>query len=169
MIKRKGNKLYVKWKGCGNSFNSRIDENESIKMSQYFPKPYELFGADINVEVDLPNHATKLNLKNATGVDTSKLAAKSDLASLKAEVDKKDVGQLKTVPTDLSKLGNVVKYEEVKKTVYDKLVAKINNIDVTGFVLKTKYDTDKSGLEKKISYAKKKVVNTIGLVKKNRL
>ena len=58
------------------------------KMSQYFPKPYEPFGGDINVKVYLSNYATKDDLKNATGVDTSKLASKSDLANLKAEVDK---------------------------------------------------------------------------------
>ena len=54
------------------------------------------------------------------------------------------------VPVDLSKLTNVVKNEVVKKTVYDKLVAKVNNIDTSGFVLKTKYDADKTELEKKI-------------------
>ena len=58
--------------------------------------------------------------------------------------------KLKTVPVDLSKLSNVVNNDVVKKTVYDKLVAKINNIDISGFNLKTKYDTDKSELEKKI-------------------
>ena len=71
------------------------------KMSQYFPKPYEPFGGfggDINVKVDLSNYATKAYLKNATGVDTSKLAAKCDLASLKAEIDKIDVDKLKTAP-----------------------------------------------------------------------
>ena len=54
------------------------------------------------------------------------------------------------VPVDLSKLSDVVKNEVVKKTTYDKLVAKINNIDSSGFVLKTKYDTNKSELENKI-------------------
>ena len=54
------------------------------------------------------------------------------------------------VPVDLSKLSDVVKNEVAKKTTYDKLVAKINNIDTSGFVLKTKYDTDKSELENKI-------------------
>ena len=58
--------------------------------------------------------------------------------------------KLKTVPVDLSKLSNVVNNDVVKKTVYDKLVAKINNIDISGFILKTKYDTDKSELEMKI-------------------
>ena len=61
------------------------------KMSQYFPKPYQPFGGDINVKVYLSNYATKDDLKNATGVDTSELASKSDLANLKAEEDKIDV------------------------------------------------------------------------------
>ena len=84
-------------------------------MSQYFPKPYEPFGGDINVKADLSNYATKLDLTNATVVDTSKLAAKSDLASLKVEVDKIDADKLKTVPINLSKLSNVVKSDVFKK------------------------------------------------------
>ena len=60
-------------------------------MSQYFPEPYEPFGRDINVKVDLYNYATKTALKKAAAVDTSKLAEQSDLASLKAETDKIDV------------------------------------------------------------------------------
>ena len=51
-------------------------------MSQFFPKPYKPFAGDINVKVDLSNYATKADLKNATGIDTSNLAAKSDLVSL---------------------------------------------------------------------------------------
>ena len=66
----------------------------------------------------------KLDSKNAKGVDTSKLAAKSDLASLKDEIDKIDVDKLKTVPVDLSKLSSVVNNQVVKKTVFDILVAK---------------------------------------------
>ena len=38
----------------------------------------------------------------------------------------------------------------LKETVYDKLVAKVNNIDTSRFVLKTKYDTDKLEIENKI-------------------
>ena len=60
------------------------------------------------------------------------------------------MGKLKTVPIDLSKLSNVVNNDVVKKTVYDKLVSWLNAIDNSGFALKTKYDTDKSDLEKKI-------------------
>ena len=82
----------------------------------------------------MSNYATKVDLKNATEVDTSKLAANSDLASLKAEIDKIDVDKLKTVPADLSKLSNVVNHGVIKKTVYDKLVEKVNNSDTSGFV-----------------------------------
>ena len=63
------------------------------------------------------------------------------------------------VPVDLSKLSDVVKNDVAKKDVYDKLVTKVNNIDTSGFVLKTNYDADKSELENKIP-------DTSGLVKK---
>ena len=111
-------------------------------MSQYFPKPFRSFGGNINVKVDLSNYATKADLKNVTHVDTSSFALKTNLANLKTEVDKLDIDKLATVPVDLSKLSNVVKNDVVKKTVYDKLVAKVNNIDTSGFVLKNKYQTD---------------------------
>ena len=58
--------------------------------------------------------------------------------------------KLVPVPVDLSKLKDVVKNDVAKKTVYDKLIAKVNNIDTSDFILKTKYDTDKSKLENKI-------------------
>ena len=60
-------------------------------MSQYFPKPYETFGGDINVKVDLSNYATKTDIKNISHVDTSSFALKSDLASLKTEIDKLEI------------------------------------------------------------------------------
>ena len=119
-------------------------------MSQYFPKPFRSFEGDINVKVDLSNYATKTDLKNVTHVDTSSFALKANLANLKTEVDKLDIDKLAPVPVDLSKLSDVVKNDVVKKTVYDKLVAKVNNIDTSDFVLKTKYNTDKSELENKI-------------------
>ena len=65
------------------------------KMSQYFPKTYRSFGGNVKVELDLSSYAAKTDLKNATGADASKLAAKSDLASLKAEIEKKDVDKSK--------------------------------------------------------------------------
>ena len=91
------------------------------------------------------------------------MAAKSDLVSLKAEVDKLDIDKLVPVPVDLS---DVVKNGVVKETAYDKLVVKVNNMDISGFVLKTKYKTDKSDLDKKISDADKKIPYTSKLVKK---
>ena len=62
-------------------------------------------------------------------------ALKSNLASLKTEVDKLDIDKIVLVPADLSKLSDVVKTDIVKKTVYDTLVAKVNNIDTSVFVL----------------------------------
>ena len=96
----------------------------------------------------LTNYATKTGLKNVTYVDTSSFALKTNLANLKTEVDKLDIDKLVPVPTDLSKLSNVVKNYVVKKTVYDKLVAKVDDIDTSDFVFKTDYDTGKTGLEK---------------------
>ena len=95
-------------------------------MSQYFPKPFRSFGRNINVKVDLSSYATKADIKNISHVDTSNFALKTNLAKLKTEVDKLDIYKLVPVPIDLNKLSNVVKNELVKKTVYDKLVAKVN-------------------------------------------
>ena len=65
------------------------------------------------------------------------------------DVDELDIDNLKTVPVDLNKPSNVVDNDAVKKTEYSKLVTKINTIDIGEFVLKTQYNTDKSGSEKK--------------------
>ena len=91
----------------------------------------------------MPYYATKSDLKNSTEIDTSKLALKSTLSSLKVQIDKTVAGKLNTVPVDLSKLSNVVNNDVVKKIMYDKLVPKVNNINSSGFGLKTKYNTDK--------------------------
>ena len=129
-------------------------------MSQYFPKPFNSnFGDSIKVKIDLSNYATKADIENISHVDTSSFALKTNLANLKTEVDKLDIDKLKPVPTDLSKLSNVVKNDVVKKNDYDKLGSKVNAIDTSRFVLKTRYDTDKSELENKIP-------DTSGLVKK---
>ena len=121
-----------------------------IKMSQYFPRLYESFGRDINVKVDLSNYATKADIKNISHVDTSSFVLKTNLANLKSEVDKLGIDKLVPVPVDLIKLSDVVKNDVVKKDVYNKLFTKVNNIDASRFVLKTKYDTDKSELQNKI-------------------
>ena len=110
-------------------------------MSEYFLE-LKSSGGRVKVELHLSNYATKVDLKNAAGVDTSKFAEKVDLArlksnvekldidklenvpsglsSLKSKVDKLDVGKLGTAPVDLSKLSNVVKNDVVTKTEYKK-------------------------------------------------
>ena len=133
-------------------------------MSQYFPKPYIPFGRDINVNVYLPNYATKTDIKNISHVDTSSFALKSNLTSLKTEVDKLDINKLKSLPNnlsnskskvdkfdidklapvsvDLSKLSNAVKNEIVKKTEYNAKIKNIeDNTDITNLVTKTIFNT----------------------------
>ena len=127
-------------------------------MSEYFPKPSS-HEENIKVKIDLTNYATKKDINDITHVDTSNFALKTNLSSLKTEVDKLDIDKLVPVPTDLSKLSNVVKNDVVKKAVCNKLVAKVDNIDTSGFVLKIKYSTDKAELENKIP-------DTSNLVKK---
>ena len=121
------------------------------KISQYFLKPYESFGGDINVKVDLYNYGTKKDIKNITNVDNSGFALKTNVSSLKSKVDKLDINKLKSlpnnlsnlktkvhkldidklvpVPVNLSKLTNVVKNEVVKKL----------NIMLKQKILKIKY------------------------------
>ena len=64
-------------------------------MTQCFSKPYEPFGGDINVKVDLSNYATKTDLKDLSHADVSSFALKSNLDSLKTEVDKTYAEKLK--------------------------------------------------------------------------
>ena len=137
-------------------------------MSQYFPKPFEPFGGDINVKVDLSNYAIKTDLKNISHIDVSSYALKSNLASLKTEVDKLDIDKLTSVPIDLAKLNNLVKNDVVKKAKYDKLVNKVNGIDNTNFVSRAKYEKDGSDFEDKIDKIEKKIADVSNLVKKNR-
>ena len=120
-------------------------------MSQYFPKPFNShFDDNIMVKIDLSNYATKTDIKNTSHVDTSSFALKTNLASWKTEVDKLDIGKLVPIPVDLSKLSDLWKKDAVKKSVFDKLVAKVNNIDTNDFLLKTTYNTNKTETEKKI-------------------
>ena len=135
-------------------------------MNQYFPKRYRAF---VKIELDLSGYKTNIELKKATGIDTYNFALKSNLGSVNSEVDKIDVEKLKSVPVDLSKLWNIVNSDVVKKTASDKLVTKVNSIDTSEFALKTKYDTDKSDLEKIISDTEKKYLILVGLFKKQTL
>ena len=102
-------------------------------MSQYFPKPHEPFGGDIHVKVDLSNYDAKTDIKNISHVDSSSFALKSNLASLKTEVDKLDIDKLVLVSVNLKELSDVVKNDVIKKIVYDRSIAKVNSIDTKGF------------------------------------
>ena len=90
----------------------------------YYP-PYRSSSNNIKVKLDLTNYATKDDVKNITHVDVSSYATKTNLASLKTEVDKIDTDKLKTVPADLAKLSNVVKNAVAKKTDYSTKVTSI--------------------------------------------
>ena len=130
----------------------------NYKMSAYYP-PYKNSSNNIKSKLDLTNYATKDDVKNITHVDFSSFASKTNLAALKTEVDKIDVDKLKTTPTDLAKLSNVVKDDVVKKTDYNAKVTsikcqiagvtknttdnlnditKLKVVDTSNFVLKTK-------------------------------
>ena len=146
------------------------------KMITYYP-PYKSSSDNIKVELGLTNYATKTDLKNITHTDVSSFASKSNLAALKTKVDKIDVDKLKTVPTDLAKLSNVVKNDVVKKTDYntkvtsiesqitgvtkntlDNLVdiTKLKAVDTNNFALKTKLASDVTTLKNKIDTVDKK-------------
>ena len=158
-------------------------------MSTYYP-PYRSSSNNIKVELDLANYATKTDLKNITHVDVSSFANKTNLAALKTEVDKIDVGKLKTVPVDLAKLTNAVEHDLVKKTVYNTKVTsiegqlagitkntidnladitKLKAVDTNSFVLKTKLSSDVTTLENKIDAGDKKIPDISGLATKTSL
>ena len=159
-------------------------------MSQYFP-PYNNSSNNIKVELDLSNYATKDDIKNITHVDVSSFTSKTNLAALKTEVDKIDADNLKTVPTDLAKLSNVVKNEVVKKTDYNTKVisieaqiagltkntvhnladiTKLKAIDTNSFVTRTKFSADTNALDDKIDGVKKnKIPDISGLATKTSL
>ena len=128
-------------------------------MIQYFPNRMNHLVVKLTLKLTCLIMKQKTGIENISHIYTSSFALKSNLASLKTEVDKLDIDKLVSAPVNLSKLSDVGKNDVVKKTIYDKSVAKVNSIDTSAFVLKTKYDTDKTELEKKIP-------DTSGLVEK---
>ena len=142
-------------------------------MSQYFPKKLRNSGGNINIKVGLLKYATKSDIKNISQVDAFvevfvdtfwSFVLKTNLASLKTEIDKLDIENLVPALVDLSKLNNVVKNVVkngvVKKAAYDKLVTKVINIDNSGFVVKLE-----SELEEKLLSLLKKQITIIKLLK----
>ena len=114
----------------------------------------------------MSNYATKTDLKNVAHADISSFASKTNLASLKPDADKINADKLKTVPVDLAKLSNAVKNDVVKKNEYNSLKTKVDSIDTTNFVLKTKYEKDGSDFEDKISKIDKKYLMLVTWLKK---
>ena len=82
-------------------------------MTTYYP-PYKSSRNNVNVELELTNYATKTDLKNITHVDVRSFASKTNLAALKTELDKIDTDKLKTAPTDLAKLTNVIENDVIE-------------------------------------------------------
>ena len=155
----------------------------------YYP-PYRNSSNNIKVKLDLIKYATKTDLKNITHADFSSFASKTNLASLKTEVDKIDTDKLKTVPAYLAKLSNVVKNDVVKKTDYNAKVTsiegqiagvtknttdnlndikKLKAVDTNNFVLKTKFSADINTLDDKIDGVGKKIPNISRLATKTSL
>ena len=141
----------------------------------YYP-PYRSSSNNIKVKLDLVNYATKTDLKIITHVDVSSFAIKTNLATLKAEVDQIDADKLKTTPTDLAKLTNAIEHDVVKKTDYNTKVTSIetqiagltkntvdNLADITklkandtnSFVTRTKFSADTNTLDDKIDGVEK--------------
>ena len=142
------------------------------KMNQYFPKPYRTFGGNLKVKLDLSSYATKAELKGATTVDTSTLSAKSDLASLKTEIDIIDVEKSKRVPVDLSKLSNVLNDEVQKRTV--SLLKKYQNAKISEIESKSSATTSTtttskgSGTTSSSTAVENKLLDISRLVKKKK-
>ena len=159
-------------------------------MSTYY-RPYKRSSQNIKEELDLPNYATKTDLKNIIHADVSSYASKTNLPALKTEVDKIDVDKLKTTPADVAKLNNVVKNDVVKRTDYstkvtsieaqiagltkntvDNLadITKLKAADTSNFVTRTKFSADTNALDDKIDGAEKKTKTDVsGLATKTSL
>ena len=126
-----------------------------MARSSHFPF-YDHSRNKIEVESDLSYHATKSVLKNATSFATSQFPKTHDLANLKSEVDKSDIGKLETTLVDLSKLSNVAKNDVVKKIEYDELVKKVNVKNIINLATT-------AALNAKINEAKDKIHNITNL------
>ena len=113
-------------------------------MSEYFLEPKSL-GKRVKVELEMSNYATKIELKNVTGFDMSKVAKKIDVANLKYNVDKLDIDKLKNIPTNASNLQT-----KVHKLDVDKLVPVSVNLNKLRDIVKddvVKKDVDNANIK----------------------
>ena len=159
-----------------NNKDPKFKVGDSVRISKY----KNIFAKSRN----------KYGFKQYNHVDTSSFASKTNLAALKIEVDQKDVDKLKTTPTDLDRLSNLVKIDVVKKTDYNTKVTsieaqivgltknrvdnladitKLKAIDTNSFVTRTKFSADINALDDKIDGVEKKIPDISGLATKTSL
>ena len=131
-------------------------------MSEYFPSYLsELSGIKhVTVDLDLEGLATKEDLKSITYVDTSSFALKSNLSSLKTEVDKLDIRKLSTVPTDLDLLTKEVQENFIKKPKFSELEKKKTDNKTEQDNLETTVQNNHLTTESSINNLKTKVNST---------
>ena len=144
LIKRKGDKLYVKWKVLTIHLIVGLIKNILLYKMSYFPVACTRSKNKIKVELDLSHYTTKSDLKKATDIDTSNFAKKADLFDLRSKLINKifkklaelDGDRLKPVSVALRRLSDIVDNDVVKKFVYDELVKKVDAIDCSKLVKK---------------------------------
>ena len=105
----------------------------------YFPEPYTHSKNKVKDELHLASYATKSDLKS-TGIVTSKYAKKADLATLKSEVDKFDINELKKVPCGLDSLKNEVDKLDIDKSKSAPVeLIKLSDVVKNGIIKKTEH------------------------------
>ena len=122
------------------------------KMGDYLTD-YNPGNSNVMVELDLKTYATKEELKSITHVDTSSFALKTNLTSLKTEIDKLDIPKLITTPNDLAKLTKQVQEDFLKNTDFNSLKTQVH-----------KNETDNDNLESIINKndtATKTIINNL--------
>ena len=131
-------------------------KNTYYKMSEYLTD-YKSRNSNVKVELSLGNYATKEDLKDITHVYTSSYVLKTNLASLKTEVDKLDISKLTTLPTDVAKLSNKVANDLVEETYFNSSKTKVDKNETDNGNLETKVDNNDSTTKTSINNLKTKV------------
>ena len=132
VTKRKGDKLCVKWRSIIR-LTSGLIRKISLYIMSYFPEPWNQNQIEIKVEFSLSNYATKSDLKNAAGVDTSRFAENNDLASFKLNADQIKIHELEKAPSVLNSLKGGIDYLKVHKLkLFPKDLRKLSDVDDKG-------------------------------------
>ena len=128
-------------------------------MGDYFLPSYRSRTSNVKVKLDLRGYATKDDFKNITHVHTSSFALKTNLCSLKTEVDKSDIPKLSTAPADLAKLTNKVANDLVEETDFNKSEKKVSDNKTEQDSLETKVTNNDLKIKTSINNLKTKVDN----------